>query len=66
MAVTALQAFTNDAFETIRTVDSGGKIYFSGQNFATVLGYNASIKAIKAARTWGSVSPPHHRWTRSC
>lgn len=41
MAVTALQAFTNDVFETIRTVDSDGKIYFSVQNFATALGYNA-------------------------
>lgn len=65
MAVTALQAFTNNAFGTIRTMESDGKIYFCGQDFATALDYKNPINAIKAAGMRGIVSPPDHRWPRS-
>ncbi|MEF3323119.1 phage antirepressor KilAC domain-containing protein [Gulosibacter sp. GYB002] len=47
MATTALQAFTNDAFGTIRTVESDGKIYFCGRDIATALGYKDPLNAIK-------------------
>ncbi|GGG80551.1 hypothetical protein GCM10007338_18880 [Corynebacterium pelargi] len=36
---TALQAFTNHEFGTIRTITSGGQILFCGRAVATALGY---------------------------
>lgn len=36
---TALQAFTNHEFGTIRTITSGGQILFCGKDVATALGY---------------------------
>jgi len=36
---TALQAFTNHEFGTIRTITSGGQILFCGRDVATALGY---------------------------
>lgn len=46
MASTDLQAFTNDAFGTIRTIESGGKIYFCGRDVATALGYTNTNDAL--------------------
>lgn len=34
-----LQAFTNDAFGTVRTIEHEGKVYFCGRDVATALGY---------------------------
>lgn len=39
MAANTLQAFTNDAFGTIRTVEQEGTVYFCGRDVATALGY---------------------------
>lgn len=36
---TALQAFTNHEFGTIRTITSGGQILFCGRDVAAALGY---------------------------
>lgn len=36
---TALHAFTNHEFGTIRTITSGGQVLFYGKDVATVLGY---------------------------
>ncbi|VEI13872.1 phage antirepressor [Trueperella bialowiezensis] len=34
-----LQAFSNDAFGTVRTIEHDGKVYFCGRDVATALGY---------------------------
>lgn len=39
MAANTLQAFTNDAFGTIRTVEQEGTVYFCGRDVATALRY---------------------------
>lgn len=39
MAANTLQAFTNDAFGTIRTVEQEGTVCFCGRDVATALGY---------------------------
>ena len=47
MATSDLQAFTNDAFGTIRTIEHEGKVYFCGRDVATALGYKDPVNAIK-------------------
>lgn len=47
MAANTLQAFTNDAFGTIRTIEADGKVYFCGRDVATALGYANPNKAIQ-------------------
>lgn len=47
MAANTLQAFTNDAFGTIRTIDQDGTVYFCGRDVATALGYTNTNKAIQ-------------------
>lgn len=47
MAASTLQAFTNDAFGTIRTVEQEGRVYFCGRDVATALGYINTNKAIQ-------------------
>ena len=47
MATTDLQAFTNDAFGTIRTVEHEDKVYFCARDVATALGYTNTSKAIQ-------------------
>lgn len=47
MAATTLQAFTNDAFGTIRTIEQEGTVYFCGRDVATALGYANTNKAIQ-------------------
>lgn len=47
MASTMLQAFTNDAFGTIRTIEAKGRVYFCGRDVATALGYTNTNKAIQ-------------------
>ncbi|AHU89183.1 BRO family protein [Trueperella pyogenes] len=47
MAANTLQAFTNDAFGTIRTVEQEGRVYFCGRDVATALGYANPNKAIQ-------------------
>ena len=44
---TALQAFTNHEFGTIRTITSGGQILFCGKDVATALGYTNPSKALQ-------------------
>lgn len=39
MAANTLQAFTNDAFGTVRTIEQEGAVYFCGRDVATALGY---------------------------
>ena len=46
MAPTDLQAFTNDALGTIRTVEHEGKVYFCGRDVATALEYKDPVSAI--------------------
>lgn len=47
MATSDLQAFTNDTFGTIRTIEADGKIYFCGRDVATALGYENPSKAVR-------------------
>ena len=47
MATSDLQAFTNDAFGTIRTVEHEDKVYFCGRDVAIALGYKDPVNAIK-------------------
>ncbi|QOR46920.1 phage antirepressor KilAC domain-containing protein [Trueperella pecoris] len=47
MAANTLQAFSNDAFGTIRTIEADGKVYFCGRDVATALGYANPNKAIQ-------------------
>ena len=47
MAANTLQAFTNDAFGTIRTIEQEGRVYFCGRDVATALGYANPNKAIQ-------------------
>lgn len=56
---TALQAFTNHEFGTIRTITSGGQILFCGKDVATALGY-ANTKDALARHCKGVVNhyPP--------
>lgn len=44
---TALQAFTNHQFGTIRTIEESGKILFCGRDVAVALGYENPSKAIR-------------------
>ncbi|MFW9184576.1 BRO family protein, partial [Corynebacterium striatum] len=39
MAANTLQAFTNDAFGTVRTIEQEGAVYFCGRDVATALRY---------------------------
>ena len=43
---TALQAFTNHEFGTIRTITSGGRVLFCGRDVATALGYTNTKDAL--------------------
>ena len=52
---TALQAFTNHEFGTIRTITSGGQILFCGKDVATALGY-ANTKDALARHCKGVVN----------
>ena len=45
--MTALQAFTNHEFGTIRTITSGGQILFCGRDVANALGYQDPANAVK-------------------
>lgn len=47
MAATDVQVFTNDAFGTVRTIETHGKIFFCGRDVATALGYKDPTNAIK-------------------
>lgn len=47
MAATDVQVFTNDAFGTVRTIETEGKIFFCGRDVATALGYKDPTNAIK-------------------
>lgn len=44
---TALQAFQNPAFGTIRTINQEGHILFCGKDVATALGYHNTNKALR-------------------
>ena len=52
---TALQAFTNHEFGTIRTITSGGQVLFYGKNVTTALGY-ANTKDALARHCKGVVN----------
>lgn len=52
---TALQAFTNHEFGTIRTITSGGQILFCGRDVAAALGY-ANTKDALARHCKGVVN----------
>lgn len=45
--MTALQAFTNHEFGTIRTITSGGQVLFCGRDVANALGYQDPANAVK-------------------
>ncbi len=45
--MTALQAFTNHEFGTIRTITSGGQVLFCGRGVANALGYQDLANAVK-------------------
>lgn len=47
MATTDLQAFTNDAFGTIRIIEHEDKVYFCCRDVAAALGYKDPVNAIK-------------------
>jgi bro family toxin-antitoxin system, toxin component len=47
MAATDVQVFTNDAFGTVRTIETDGKIFFCGRDVATALGYTNTSKALQ-------------------
>lgn len=42
-----LQAVTNDAFGTVRTIEQQGKVYFCGRDVVSALGYTNTNKAIQ-------------------
>ena len=52
---TALHAFTNHEFGTIRTITSGGQVLFYGKDVATALGY-ANTKDALARHCKGVVN----------
>lgn len=47
MAATDVQVFTNDAFGTVRTIETDGKIFFCGRDVTTALGYTNTSKALQ-------------------
>lgn len=47
MAATDVQVFTNDAFGTVRTIETDGTIFFCGRDVATALGYTNTSKALQ-------------------
>lgn len=47
MAATDVQVFTNDAFGTVRTIETDGKVFFCGRDVATALGYSNTSKALQ-------------------
>ncbi len=56
--MTALQAFTNHEFGTIRTITSGGQVLFCGRDVANALGYQDPANAVKLyARGWQTTTP---------
>lgn len=57
MAANTLQAFTNDAFGTIRTIEQEGTVYFCGRDVAIALGY-VNTKDALARHCKGGVK--HH------
>lgn len=45
--MTGLQAFTNQEFGTVRTIETNGTVLFCGRDVATALGYTNTNKAIQ-------------------
>lgn len=63
--MTALQAFTNHEFGTIRTITSGGQVLFCGRDVANALGYQDPANAVKLHRKGGGkLPPPCNAWWR--
>lgn len=63
MATSTVQAFTNDMFGTIRTVEETGKVMFCGRDVAIALGYENPSKAIRDHCKGGSKTlPPSNPW----
>lgn len=63
MATSTVQAFTNDMFGTIRTVEETGRVLFCGRDVATALGY-ANTKDALARHCKGVAKhyPPSNPW----
>ena len=58
---TALHAFTNHEFGTIRTITSGGQVLFYGKDVATALGYANTKDALVRYCKGGRESRNHKR-----
>lgn len=63
---TALHAFTDHEFGTIRAITSGGQVLFYGKGVATALGYantkDALVRHCKGGVNYGTTNGPSAGW----
>lgn len=55
---TTIQAFDNQDFGMIRTINDGGRVLFCGKDVATALGYKDPTNALKLrCKGWQNTTP---------